>query len=92
MILMSDPPDSAVHSLRCANPLCRKLLASPREGQILEFEIVSVAIAASDDVPNPWDESPKREARRVYLCTECVRNVSIQIGPQGITVQPAGTE
>jgi hypothetical protein len=85
---MSQPLDSALVSLECANPACRRRLSSPREGEILEFEIVSIAVAASDDEPNSWDESPKREARRVYLCLDCARSVSIQIGAEGISIQP----
>ena len=75
---------------QCANPACRRTLSSLREGQALEFEIVSVSIAASDDIPNNWDESPKREATRVYLCSECAETVSVTIGPGGIMILPAG--
>jgi hypothetical protein len=62
------------------------MLESPREVQTLEFEIVSVSVAASDDEPNNWDESPKREATRVYLCSECASSVSVTIGPHGINI------
>jgi hypothetical protein len=62
------------------------MLESPREVQTLEFEIVSVSVAASDDEPNNWDESPKREATRVYLCSECASSVSVTIGPNGINI------
>jgi len=73
----------------CANPACRKTLADPFDGQTVEFEIISVAVAASDENRDSgWDESPRREARRVYLCTDCAKNVSIVIGEGGISVRP----
>jgi hypothetical protein len=88
--LISLPPESTV--LRCANPACRRPLSSPREGQVLEFEVVSVSIAASDDEPQPWDESPKREAARVYICSECAQTGSVTIGPDGISILPASSQ
>jgi hypothetical protein len=73
----------------CANPACRKKLPDPLEGQAVELEIISVSVAASDEArDNYWDESPRKEAMRVYLCSECAKNVSIQIGEDGITVRP----
>jgi hypothetical protein len=77
--------------LQCANPACRKALASPREAQTVEFEIVSVSVPASDEEPSTWDESPKREAKRVYLCPDCADSVSITFGPEGVQISPAQT-
>jgi hypothetical protein len=74
--------------VECANPACRKTLASSQDLHEIEFEIVSVSVAVSDDESNNWDESPKREATRVFLCSECASTVSVQIGPNGITVLP----
>ena len=35
----------------------------------MEFEIVSVSIAVSDDEQlGAWDESPKHEVSRIYVC------------------------
>ena len=88
MTLMSAKPEPA--TLHCANPACRRILA-PREGQTLEFEIVSVSVAASDDEPSMWDESPRRDVTRVYLCTECANTASVTVGPEGIVVIPQGS-
>jgi hypothetical protein len=76
--------------LRCANPSCHRVLSSPGDAKTYEFEIVSVAVAASDEESHQhWDESPKREAKRIYLCSKCARIVSIRVGPEGIIVSPA---
>ena len=90
MDLVATPPKPQDPALQCANPACSRSISSPRDGQTLEFEIISVSVAASDDdASHQWDESPKREARRVYLCSECARSVSIRIGPEGIRIIPA---
>jgi hypothetical protein len=73
---------------QCANPVCRKVLADTPDLHALEFEIVSVSLAVSDDQSNNWDESPKREATRLFLCAECAGTVSVKIGPEGISVLP----
>ena len=73
----------------CANPACRKTLADPLDAQSVEVEIISVSVAASDDTRDgAWDELPRREAKRVYLCTNCARTVSIRIGENGVSVVP----
>jgi len=74
--------------LQCANPACRKTLASSPELHEIEFEIVSVSVPVSDDESGSWDESPKREATRIFLCAECAGTVSVKIGPGGITILP----
>jgi hypothetical protein len=74
--------------LRCANPVCGKTLASSPDLHTIEFEIVSISVAISDDESTNWDESPKREATRVFLCAECASTVSVKVGPKGITILP----
>lgn len=87
--MITQPPVESIE-LRCANPSCRRVLSSPGEAKTYEFEIVSVAVAASDEEAHQhWDESPKREAKRIYLCSNCAHIVSIRIGPDGIIISPA---
>ena len=86
---MSDSTEAEPRVVQCANPACRKTISNVRDGQTLEFEIISVSVPASDDEPKGWDESPKRAATRVYLCSQCAPTVSIQIGSQGITILPS---
>lgn len=84
--MFNEPDPSPV---QCANPACRKAIPTPQDGQALELEVVSISVPASDEGLNTWDESPKREARRVYLCSQCAHAFSIKIGADGITVVAA---
>jgi hypothetical protein len=71
----------------CANPDCRSRRYTDADGEEFHFEIVSISIAASDDLATTEssDEVPVRETACFWLCVACSESVTLALDPlQGL--------
>lgn len=66
---------------RCVNEHCNSPLYSFSEGRLYQFEVVSISLAASDEVSAPFDEKPQRETVHFWLCGRCASSMSLVLEP-----------
>ena len=77
--------------LQCANSECGRRRESLSEGEVFQFEIVSISVAASDeqDDPTPFDEVPQREKVFFWLCDSCCELATLTLDPvKGLQMVP----
>src|SRR5207302_10331014 len=63
----------------CVNPTCCAPLHSYSEGRLLQFEVVSISIAASDDTCQLFDEKPERQTTHFWLCGRCADTMTLAL-------------
>src|SRR5712692_1441801 len=75
----------------CVNPACYAPLHSFWEGRLFQFEVVSISIAASDDMAAAFDEKPERQTAHFWLCGRCADHMTLVLEPlKGLRVVPLG--
>jgi len=77
----------------CVNPNCGAHLHSFAEGRLFQFEVVSISLSASDDIPGPFDEQPKSQSAQFWLCGRCAATMSLVLEPiSGLKIIPLAVE
>lgn len=78
---------------QCFNPSCGAALHSFSEGRLFQFEVVSISVAASDDMTQAFDEKPERQTSHFWLCGHCAETVTLILEPRrGLQVVPLGAD
>ena len=65
----------------CVNPDCYAPLRSFAEGRLFQFEVVSISIAANDEMAAPFDEKPERQTAHFWLCGRCADRMTLVLEP-----------
>lgn len=74
---------------RCVNENCNLPLHSLSGGRLVQFEIISISLAAKDDDASPFDEKPQRETVHFWLCDSCASTRTLVLEPaRGLRLLP----
>ena|SRR5579863_6083772 len=75
--------------VRCANESCNLPLPSLSEGRLFQFEVISISLAAKDEMIAAFDEKPRRETVHFWLCGNCASTLTLILEPaRGLKLVP----
>ena len=78
---------------QCVNPSCCAPLHSFSEGRLFQFEVVSISVAASDDMTQAFDEKPQRQTSHFWLCGQCASSMTLVLeARRGLRIVPVSEQ